>query len=348
MKKRIEWLDAVRGFAIILVILGHSGISETNKIIYVWIYSFHMALFFTLSGYVFSVRKQKSYKEFVVKKIRTLLVPYMFYQVLQIFFGYIYSIILNGSNSQSIIDKFFGMLFQLRGSRYESSLWFLTCLFVMENIMYFLITISEKRIKLGMRANRSKIIITGGGVMAIVCVACAYNKYIRINLPWYIDLACICIVFMYIGYYCGNQSCVKNIPWRYILMLCLVHAAAGIINYNLSGHSVDVYWNYFGNYILFYAEGIAGSLAIIFLFQKLDISNFVLEYIGNNSLIFYVLHQNIVMPISGFILNNLVQVNTLNSYGTLLFFLGKTVITCGMIFPMAYFITKYLRFTIGK
>ena len=46
-KKRIEWVDISKGIAIILMIIGHSGIPHfLNN----WIYSFHMPFFFFISG----------------------------------------------------------------------------------------------------------------------------------------------------------------------------------------------------------------------------------------------------------------------------------------------------------
>ena len=53
---RVQYIDAMRGFAIILVVLGHvlgqtfhlDGGGLLGKIIY----SFHMPLFFYISGYV--------------------------------------------------------------------------------------------------------------------------------------------------------------------------------------------------------------------------------------------------------------------------------------------------------
>ncbi len=46
--KRIEWVDIARGIGIILVILGHIGIGKVGK----FIYSFHIPLFFFLSGFL--------------------------------------------------------------------------------------------------------------------------------------------------------------------------------------------------------------------------------------------------------------------------------------------------------
>lgn len=53
-------IDAAKGIAIILVVLGHvcTGIPWLVK----WIYSFHMPLFFMISGYL---REGKEYGDFV-------------------------------------------------------------------------------------------------------------------------------------------------------------------------------------------------------------------------------------------------------------------------------------------
>lgn len=64
--KREGWLDGLKGFAILLVILGHvlSGYLDAGAFpeayasfyhVRTWIYSFHMPLFFVLSGYTFTL-----------------------------------------------------------------------------------------------------------------------------------------------------------------------------------------------------------------------------------------------------------------------------------------------------
>lgn len=55
-KKKLLWIDNLRGFLILLVILGHC-IQNTNSnyqsdILFCYIYSFHMPLFIFVSGYV--------------------------------------------------------------------------------------------------------------------------------------------------------------------------------------------------------------------------------------------------------------------------------------------------------
>ena len=98
MHQRIEYLDSIRGFAILLVVMGHAItwnysdwhevclFSQTQSKEYmvggvVWqlIYSFHMALFFMVSGYLSGISAIT--KDNVISRIRTktirLLIPYL-------------------------------------------------------------------------------------------------------------------------------------------------------------------------------------------------------------------------------------------------------------------------------
>ena len=49
VSERYTWIDCIKGIGIFLVVLGH--IYKDNYIGQ-WIYSFHMPLFFMLSGYL--------------------------------------------------------------------------------------------------------------------------------------------------------------------------------------------------------------------------------------------------------------------------------------------------------
>ena len=54
-KIRIDYIDEMRGLAILFVVIGHiiqfNGIPTTNPV-FEFIYSFHMPLFFSISGYI--------------------------------------------------------------------------------------------------------------------------------------------------------------------------------------------------------------------------------------------------------------------------------------------------------
>ena len=48
-KERIVWLDVAKGMAIILMVLGHSGLPS---VINSFIFAFHMPFFFVASGFL--------------------------------------------------------------------------------------------------------------------------------------------------------------------------------------------------------------------------------------------------------------------------------------------------------
>lgn len=87
-------LNIARGIGIFLVVLGHSFPDETFNNIFLlkythkFIFSFHMSLFFFLSGFfaikIYDICNLKEYKSFVIKKFRRLMVPYFVITLLAI------------------------------------------------------------------------------------------------------------------------------------------------------------------------------------------------------------------------------------------------------------------------
>ena len=65
-KKRDIAIDIAKGIGIYLVCLGHT---TSNEVVLKWLYSFHMPLFFFLSGIFHS--KSENYFEFFKKKIKS-------------------------------------------------------------------------------------------------------------------------------------------------------------------------------------------------------------------------------------------------------------------------------------
>ncbi|MGV3119497.1 acyltransferase family protein [Lactiplantibacillus argentoratensis] len=53
MKKRIEWIDIARGITMISVVIGHSLYGYNNGLLSHFIYTFHMPIFFILTGYLY-------------------------------------------------------------------------------------------------------------------------------------------------------------------------------------------------------------------------------------------------------------------------------------------------------
>ncbi len=71
-KKRVGWIDAAKGLAILAVILGHSYLYGNP--IHAISYSFNVPLFFILAGYTF---RPKPFKQNLATSAKRLLLPYV-------------------------------------------------------------------------------------------------------------------------------------------------------------------------------------------------------------------------------------------------------------------------------
>ena len=77
MTKRVDYIDKLKGFAIILVVMGHvlewgMGISDSPANLFYS--SFHMPLFIIVSGMFY---REKNFKDFIVNIIKKLILPYI-------------------------------------------------------------------------------------------------------------------------------------------------------------------------------------------------------------------------------------------------------------------------------
>ena len=112
MTQRIEWIDALKGFAILIVVIGHCAADSLASHTYVdyakWIqmiadaiYSFHMPFFFMVSGYVFYLTK--SYRKWK-EKVRDFTIVYVIWCTLMWLSKYL----MNGdvNHPVTIIDLF--------------------------------------------------------------------------------------------------------------------------------------------------------------------------------------------------------------------------------------------------
>lgn len=72
-----------KGLATIFIVLGHI---YTNKIAHTILYSFYLQVFMFVSGYLY---KERNIGEFAKKKFKTVIIPYLFFGILEILYFYI-------------------------------------------------------------------------------------------------------------------------------------------------------------------------------------------------------------------------------------------------------------------
>lgn len=123
-------LDYLKGIGIILVILGHSfffkGFDLVNKekyfgyyYIFNFIYSFHMPLFFIVAGFLSN--KEYKIKFFYISKIKRLLIPYIFINIIDYIPRHLFSSFVNNSSNSLVRIIFYSGV----------ATWFVYTLFVM-------------------------------------------------------------------------------------------------------------------------------------------------------------------------------------------------------------------------
>lgn len=134
--KRLDYIDIAKGLGMLTIIWGHivhEGWSNQ------FVYSFHIPLFFFLSGMVFNASKYQTVGELIKKRVKTLLIPYLIFSIITWALWVGMRVV-----SHDATNYWYPLLqtFIAQGSagflRHNLPLWFVTCLFVVE-IMYYYI-----------------------------------------------------------------------------------------------------------------------------------------------------------------------------------------------------------------
>ena len=140
-KKRIVYLDIAKGIGMILVLLGHlqndTVFSYSPYILSLcsWIFSFHMALFFIISGILISVKgeNETDLRIFIRKRFKSVMVPYFWFSLIYIFIV-LYSLLID---KVVPLKTLFIQLWYVLGMYGMNVLWFLPALFAGEILFFF-------------------------------------------------------------------------------------------------------------------------------------------------------------------------------------------------------------------
>lgn len=130
---RIAWIDNAKGIGILCVLFGHLALNEgSNLRLFTWIYSFHMPLFFFLSGLTY---RYKPAKEAIRSRMKSLGIPHLLFSFLTIIKHTILSLMNASFDVHQSVKEMLGIIIALRGSPYYTTLWFVACLISIVVIM---------------------------------------------------------------------------------------------------------------------------------------------------------------------------------------------------------------------
>ena len=283
MENRIKWLDIAKGIGIISVFLGHSIFSD--EMWRIWIYSFHMPLFFFLSGITYNETKYDNIKKLLITKSKSILIPYIILcmvEMLYSFFSLLYKSFCGEKYTYFILTKkIAGILIGLRGTEWYCAFWFLLCIFVVYIFQYMIINSTRKiklySIKVGVFC--FSVLFAIGGIV--------YARLKLPYLPWAIDIALVAAFFTTLGWE-TKALFVNRIDSKLMWLLATGSIGFSLLNYYCSGVSIDMYSNRYGYSVLFILSAVFGISFIIAVAQRINGRwGGILEHIGKNSLYYY-------------------------------------------------------------
>lgn len=318
--KRIHWLDLAKGIGILLMMYGHFGYPFGSD----WIYTFHMPLFFILSGILINIRKenQMEYKELMKKKVFSMMYPYAFYSMFFIVVATIELFVFRYNGLVSSIGDIKVYVLKTVLGYGIGTLWFLPVIFLGEMLFLFLI-------------RKKNFLIYLGSIMVVASLI-IMNGYKQIHgLPFAL-YACICLVlesligfsFIALGFYFYNFIDIlekRNSKLLYILTFL----ASGFISYLcfFVNQGVDLHEINIQNPIVYYVAAVSGTTVVILLCMFIK-KNGVLEFIGKNSLVYMIVN---IMTVP-----NLIMTRTFSAFNLsdnvhfCVFFIGDFLLASGI------------------
>lgn len=267
-KTRENWLDFLKAFAMFLVVWGHT----TGKL-RGFIYSFHMPLFFMISGYLV---EEKLKKDFIREKFKRLIKPYFLYSLILIMIGKSLYFIL-GKKSIALKELILGMLYGVNIKNYldyREPLWFLLCLFVVF-LIYDLFYKFEIKI-----------------LSMFISLILGMYFYYKVNyrMPWNFEVAFQGYIYFYIGYMINQKKITKQNKTKQnkIMLICVCIFP---ISYIYNG-TIAMDKEFFNNYILSIVTAISVSLFLFLFFKRFFIrNNRFISFFSRNTIIVLVFHR---------------------------------------------------------
>lgn len=322
-----KWIDVAKGIGILCVVVGHAinylnPENTTFVLVSVrnLIYSFHMPLFFFLSGFLLHYSTDPH--EFIQKKMKRLAIPYFFsYLSISVFLFISYSLIKIPeyfSAFHYFLGMIYGTILQFVVQTHTdifNPLWFLPALVCALLIGYVLLQVIDKDPFLGSLA-----------LIATVCVGYALGLN-KMHLPWGFDIAMVAQLFVIPGFYIKKSGYeeIKKIPLSGMLLLFVGFAVA----FYLNGKTAMAVGNY-KDLFLFWVAASCAIIGICYLSYYLSTSPLaerVLSFFGKNSLIILCFHM---VPQIGIHYVGLVSPRLYGLYFSNVFF----EIACMLLFSM--------------
>lgn len=322
-KNRDFWIDAVKAICMICVYVYHTGFYygiDYNQFVFL-IKPFYVNGFFFISGYLIfkSYTSKKRYgKDEYIKSLKNIFFRLAIPTIIFSLFTYI-------PKHYGSIDICNFLINTLGGT----SFWFTSAMCVSQIVMTTLFLSNKKNVWLYFLPS----------ILLLVIMNNSGNHETKLSedyFPWYWQTGLTYLFVMCLGgifhkyeeniYKCMNQ------PWAFILL--------GIA-YAISACSSLVFPAYYlglsGRNNLLGISGMAIAILFLILIAKRIKENHLLQFIGKNSIVFYVLSGAVPIVVSA-IANHFIEEKTYYVYALV------TLTSLAVSYGITYIITRYMPF----
>ena len=257
---RISWVDVAKGIGIIFVIIGH--VYRSNPVL-VWIYSFHMPLFFILSGWLRGCnRKQIEWKPFIRRKTESLIVPLLLFLLITFLYWL-------------AVERHF------RGFEI-GPMWFLPVLFFAEVIAEIIVNCADEKFVW-------RWVLLSGGILYI------FSRFIDVStVTVWIPRCFGALTYYLFGMTIGKTIAVRDVKKISRPILLVIVGVSTVLSVTLSkiNGRVGLYEQLFGNMALYFICAIIGSILIYGIAILIGKSK-PLEFLGRYSIIILCTHEQV-------------------------------------------------------
>lgn len=268
---RNDRLDILKAIGIILVVWGH-----ITPIFAGYIYTFHMPLFFFVTGFLRFGKKEKPWKTFIWGKFKTTIIPYIgFWIISVVIFNNLYQKIYFNQWFVVGINELKGLLLGgewLANYSNNFALWYLQLYFIASIVFEIIIRYSKPLLKF--------ILFVGA-----LIVTTPFQTYLPGRPIFHINVLPAALSFMFIGYfinYAVNKGWTKEFESNILVGFLLIVIGWRISTFNFGDISnVKTF--------LYFVGAILTILGLYIVSSKL-INVKALKYVGSRTLYILGLH----------------------------------------------------------
>lgn len=277
-RTRLRWLDAARGLAMLLVMIGHTV--PGNETVIGALYTFHLPLFFVISGYASRpVRDGRAFARRHVRSFFRLIVPCVVLQMgLMVYFclleGNLSAGRLIGLEKRAILQLFWASAQSVSGRPALGIPWFMFALF-WGRMLFDLLRMMLKR-----HAALACVLVSAAG-LAIGTAA---------YLPQSLDLAMVSVLFLCAGEQLRRMDALSPRARRGVLLAAALVWALGL----WQGVRIDMAVHQYGPYGLGIPVSLCASAVVCALMRRLDGCaplSVPLAFVGRISLTVFLVHH---------------------------------------------------------